>query len=586
MFNVYPLQAEKNEWMLTPKGSLVKSNAKKTHNDMDDDLVTDYQPAESYIFSNDKEMTIDKDFAKDIVYGLEYHKYEEGKSKDIPKELTFDRFLNKKENTIAEIVGNISKTYRVMDDRVHLTNPFIRRANDLNKETRSKPVEIAVGLNELLKPDTSNNPEYAQNVNQQEGMQENPEMQQQMMQQQPNMLQVNQQNQPNEMSVDAFKYGGKFVPKASWGNVLSGVASGAGAGMALGPWGAAAGALIGGVGSLIIGGEAKKKALQKQMEIDKLMGDIKQKQDSGYAANNMTTIAKAGIPLPNYRETDYTGIKEQAGSTFDRMLKDNAARRSGTENLILGANNSALRAYAGTGATSDQIANLANNGQVIDSINKNAQYYDERNDKTLLDRMQYINPFIQKELDDNQRFFNTREDQKYGRTMNTVGELGANYQDYNGKNIQRELDTYAMRESADRANAQETQNTMGQFNNTLTGIGSAYQGYQNAQLMKQLYGNKTVPGTLPSSTVIPSGSSIPSGTSNLPSGLLPDIKIPSINLQTPSFGIHPPGSQTGVSISNVGVIPTGQMHPSGLPIFKDALGRSFITDSSGNRKYI
>ena len=66
--NIFPLQAEKGEWLLTPEGSLVKTNAKQTHKNMDEELVTDYQPAESYIFSNDKEMVINKDFAKDIKY--------------------------------------------------------------------------------------------------------------------------------------------------------------------------------------------------------------------------------------------------------------------------------------------------------------------------------------------------------------------------------------------------------------------------------------------------------------------------------------------------------------------------------------
>jgi hypothetical protein len=571
--NIFPLQAEKGEWLLTPEGSLVKTNAKQTHKNMDEELVTDYQPAESYIFSNDKEMVINKDFAKDIKYGLEYHKYEEGKSKDIPKELSFDKFLNKKENTIAEIVGNIAKTYRVMDDRAHLDNPFIRRANEFNKETREKPIQIAIGLNELLKPEDANTmqQQVAQNQMDQQGMDQQVPNQQVTNQQVPNQQMFNPQmmQNPNQMSVDSFKYGGKFVPKAQWGDALSGAASGAAAGTMIAPGiGTIIGGLVGGVGSYFISDSKKRKLAKEQAKQDALFNDIKKKNDNAFMMGNLSTLGKIAMPVPDYAKTDYTGIVEGATSEYDRILKSMDSRRSGSADVLAGANNSGIRALVQSGANPTQIANAMNNGQFIDSVNKNAQYYDQYEDQMRLGKLQYTNPFIKEQMDKNLAIDNNRKDMIYSKNMNGLNEFNSNYQNNITKDNQLTIDRYTADQALALANAAEKENSLGRFNNTLTSIGGAYQSYTNNKVMNDVY-----------KSYMKDGATTQSRTSTDPLGIISNKTIPGIDLQMPEINLQQ-GTQSLIAQnpSSAGVIPTGKKTNSGQIIFKDHLGRQFIVD--------
>ena len=583
--NIFPLQAEKGEWLLTPEGSLVKTNAKQTHKNMDEELVTDYQPAESYIFSNDKEMVINKDFAKDIKYGLEYHKYEEGKSKDIPKELSFDKFLNKKENTIAEIVGNIAKTYRVMDDRAHLDNPFIRRANEFNKETREKPIQIAIGLNELLKPEDANTmqQQIAQNqMNQQD-------IDQQVTNQQvPNQQMFNPQmmQNPNQMSVDSFKYGGKFVPKAQWGDALSGAASGAAAGTMIAPGiGTIIGGLVGGIGSYFISDSKKKKLAKEQAKQDALFNDIKKKNDNAFMMDNLSTLGKIAMPVPDYAKTDYTGIVEGATSEYDRILKSMDSRRSGSTDVLAGANNSGIRALVQSGANSTQIANAMNNGQFIDSVNKNAQYYDQYEDQMRLGKLQYTNPFIKEQMDKNLAIDNNRKDMIYSKNMNGLNEFNSNYQNNITKDNQLTIDRYTADQALVLANAAEKENSLGKFNNTLTSIGGAYQSYTNNKVMNDVYKSYMKDGaTTQSRTSTDAPTSNPFNTSSSPFGLydkISNIKFPNAGIQTPELSFQLDSKNTTNLIqgpSSDGVVSTGKKTNSGQIIFKDHMLRQFIVD--------
>jgi hypothetical protein len=583
--NIFPLQAEKGEWLLTPEGSLVKTNAKQIHKNMDDDLVTDYQPAESYIFSNDKEMVINKDFAKDIKYGLEYHKYEEGKSKDIPKELSFDKFLNKKENTIAEIVSNIAKTYRVMDDRAHLNNPFIRRANEFNKQTREKPIQIAIGLNELLKPEDANTmqQQIAENQQNQGGIQEDIE---QSMSENQQMFNLQMMQNPNQMSVDAFKYGGKFVPKAQWGDALSGAASGAAAGTMIAPGiGTIIGGLVGGIGNYFISDSKKRKLAKEQAKQDALFNDIKKRNDNAFMMGNLSTLGKIGMPVPNYAKTDYTGMIESAGSEYDRIIKSMDSRRTGSADVLAGANNTGIRALAMSGANPTQIANALNNGQYIDSVNKNAQYYDQYEDQMRLGKLQYTNPFIKEQMDKNLNIDNTKKDMIYGKYMNGLNEFNSNYQNDISKQNQLDVDKHTADQALALANATEKENSLGRFNNTLTSIGGAYQGFQNNKVMNDVYKSYMKDGATTQSRTSSTDAltSNPFNTSNSPFGLydkISNIKFPNAGIQTPelSFQLNSNNPTNLKQDSSFGVTPTGKKTNSGQIIFKDHLGRQFIVD--------
>ncbi|MCA9748805.1 MAG: hypothetical protein KC414_06845, partial [Romboutsia sp.] len=237
--NLAPSQLEVNEWILTPDGALVKSNAKKLHKDMDKSDITDYLPfdeeQQSYIFSNDPKMKIKKSLVEGDKgsYGLEYFEYIEGKNNKPPKFISYDQFFTGKENTPAELIKNIAKKYPIYDKFTHIDNPFILNANELNKENRAKPIAITMQLNDLMKPDDDENPYQLESIS------------------------TGSEEESN--NVDQYKWGGKQkIPQYQWGSAVNGLTSGLGAGAAFGPVGMGVGALIGGVSGLIGGNKAKK----------------------------------------------------------------------------------------------------------------------------------------------------------------------------------------------------------------------------------------------------------------------------------------------------------------------------------------
>ena len=153
-----PIQTEKDETILLPNGNLVKVKADKLHKNMKRDKVTDYVPNNSYIFSNDKSMKIDKSSTvrgiklEDISMGDNIYQYSENELTKGSKEVLFtDLFKKDKALTPAELSVRIKDKFKLIDHQDY----FVDRANMENKQQRMQYFDVLRSLNELKKPQES-----------------------------------------------------------------------------------------------------------------------------------------------------------------------------------------------------------------------------------------------------------------------------------------------------------------------------------------------------------------------------------------------------------------------------------------------
>ncbi len=557
-FPLKPLQAEINEWIFTPDGSLVKSNAKKKHSQMDGDIKTDIAPTESYVFSNDPTMTISKEDAKNIIYGSEYFNYVEGKNGKLPKDLSFDKFVSGNKSTVAEIAKNIAKTYKVLDDEIHIDNPFVRRANEFNKETRQKPIQIAIQINEHLRPKTEE--ELYQQASGQVAQPQQESMQQ------------------SESQTPQYKYGGyhrALEQYQSGGEILSGVGSGAAAGSFLGLPGVIGGALIGGIGSLITGSSSRKKAKQAEAERLAMIAKLKENNEKSYMGLNAATFAKAATPLPKY---DYLNLDENidlVNNSYDSIINRKDSDYQSALNLGNAAQTSALRALTAAGASPDeinaQLAGLRASG--ISTLNQMSQGINDKFDNLTLAKARELGDIKRTIAGDTQQGRNITANNRYNRNQNVIGEFGNNYQTSLNDDENLIIQDYSTKEALRRGSAAESAQAQGAFQNGLLSVGSAGAGYKSAlqdtelfnlnkQYMNNLISGRTVqPATITPRTITP--------TSTLPN----TIKQPSIALPTPDGSYINPFTQTPGESVNRGT----QEYYNGLPVY---------IDSRTNRKYV
>lgn len=106
--------------------------------------------------------------------------------------------------------------------------------------------------------------------------------------------------------LDQTKFG-----KSAGGSALSGAASGAAAGSALGPWGMAAGALIGGVGGLLKAKKAKEEETAQELENNFRKNSLLASNLPGQPTY-VPTFAKGGF-LTNLL---YNAINDQDNTTY------------------------------------------------------------------------------------------------------------------------------------------------------------------------------------------------------------------------------------------------------------------------------
>jgi hypothetical protein len=463
---IAPLQAEKDEWIFTPQGHLVKSAATKKHNKMDSSEFTDTLPSNSYIFSNDPKMKLSKKDFEDAPIGMTLAHYQEGQKSKVPKPINFSKFFkSSKQATPAQLAKNISNTYKVLTDKDHKYNPFISRANKLNKESREKAVMFTMMANEMKKAEVA-----------------------------PEAQVMNSPQQP----VQQFKYGGS-VPKYQWGDIFGGAASGAGAGAAFGPIGAGIGAFVGGLGSWLTGSAKDKEIAKREMERKAMIAKMQGINDDSFSANNFASFAKRAVPLPKYSYLDLSSPINRVNSTYNRLMSNRDSRTSGAINRAGAYGNTMVRNLATSGLSPVQLQNVANNAMAtgINNMNATSNEMDRYYDTLSREKMNQLNQYDSTLAQDTQRGENLTSDRRYNANMNFVGELGNNYQTKLGKDSQLLLDDYNTKMGLQIAGAKEKADSVGRFQNTLTTAGNTYSNIRNANAYENYLAGLTNPYTEP-----------------------------------------------------------------------------------------
>ncbi len=471
-YNLGPLQAEKEEYILTPDGNLVKTNATKLHKDQKPTDKSDWLPDNSYIFSNDPTMLVKKKNAEGIVYGKEYFNYIEGKNPKPPKELKYSDFINGEESTTATIVKNISKKFPVLDSEQHKDNPFILKANNLNKQSRDKLFQIAIALNEGLRMKNGESPTLKSNTDSE-----------------PLVNKSEIEEQPQEQGI--FKYGGYHnVIKnyQSGGQVLSGIGSGAAAGTPFGPWGTGIGAVVGGVGSLIVGSEQRRKAQREQAERAAYINKIRENNANIANAQNFGTFAKAAVPLPKYEFLNLDKVIDRNENLQRRTDISEYGRRQLPISQAKSMQKVGVDALAASGADSTQVGNylVRSNANALNNINNASMQQDSYYDtlrRATSDKLDGID----RELEgDNQKGVMYNDNNRYTKAQQVAGEFTNNAIDKSNNANNLETLDYQTQKALEYANAEGAANAQAQFSAALTGLGNAKSAYDAKKLQEKL----------------------------------------------------------------------------------------------------
>lgn len=440
------IQTEKNEIAFLPSLEFSKVAATRLHSAMKDDVPTDFFPDGTYIFSDARHMRLKRRDFDDAIIDIDIPEYKEGQNPTQLKIKTFaDKYFTKHTNTPAQIASRIQKVHRVITDKEQTYNPFIQQANRWNKENRIIPVQMLIDISEDIKPVDS-----------------------------PTI--IDKETEKQQMEIKKFKSGGWSKNKyQSFGEVFGGVASGAGAGAMFGPIGAGVGALAGGLGTWIVGSEAKRDALKRQKELENLNAKRRVNLENSNNAAMFTTAAKASVPVSRYHYLDTSNQQSRASSAYDRAALDTDITQKNVMSNVYSPSNTLVRNLSSLGLNPSQSANVVNNtlGNTINSANSLQAGFSADRNKLNLDKMTTLNSYDDITARDRQVGQNLQADKIYSKTTGAINEFGANQQSYLSNKDQLMLDEYEMTTALQSANSTERANKLGLFNNTLSQLGNA-----------------------------------------------------------------------------------------------------------------
>lgn len=440
------IQTEKNEIAFLPTFEFSKVAATKEHSKVKGDVPTDFFPDGTYIFSNAKHMRLKRKDFEDAIVDIDVPEYKEGQNPGELKIKTFaDKYFTKHTNTPAQIAKRIQRVHRVITDKEQKFNPFIQLANTWNKENRIIPVQMLIDVSEDIKPVDS-------------------------------PVMIDKDTEKQQMEIKKFKYGGWTKGKyQSFGEVFGGVASGAGAGAMFGPIGAGVGALVGGLGTWIVGSEAKKEALRRQKELDNFNAKRRVNLDNSRDAAMFTTAAKASVPVSRYHYLDNSNQQSRANTAYDTASLNTDITQRNTMSNIYSPSNTLVRNLSSLGLNPSQSANVVNSaiGNTINSANSLQSSFANEKNRLILDKMNTLNSYDDIISKDRQYGQNLQADKIYSKTTGAINEFGANEQSYLSNKDQLMLDEYEMKTALEGANSAERANKLGFFNNSLSQFGNA-----------------------------------------------------------------------------------------------------------------
>lgn len=142
-------QLEVGEVFATPNVDIIDTNATQKHKDMPKDLVTDILGPQDYVFSSLPNFKITRKQAEELSDKVGGVLYEEGQVKDLPKTYgPIDLFKEGEDEVqLSEYVKRIRDSFKVRPDEKE--DPFVRKTNAGNKESRIPFLEAAAAVNEM-----------------------------------------------------------------------------------------------------------------------------------------------------------------------------------------------------------------------------------------------------------------------------------------------------------------------------------------------------------------------------------------------------------------------------------------------------
>ena len=457
------LQSEKGEWTMLPDGQLVQVAATKKHSQMKDDEVTDDLPDGSYIFSNAKYMKINKKDFVDVIVDAKSAEYKEGETPTAYKEFSFaDKYFSgPNKQTPAEMVKRIQRVHKVINDEEQKYNPFIQKANQLNKENRQEAINIIMEVSESIKPPEDDGVEvYAE----------------------------------SNANPAKFNYGGFVGRKGiktkynrdyqSGGDVFSGAASGASAGATLGSVvplfgtavGAGVGALVGGVGSWLTGRGKKKEEKKRIAEMQAAMQGQRDSLEKQRGMSHLGTAAQIAMPTTKDDVADYTDIVQRSDNAYGRAIGDYTNLRDNADALATKRAMSLNRAVSNSGMSPQQRMLLANQStsNAVDSATNQKFNLSGQVANLRLKQDQATQGYRSRMIDDqvaSDNKYNTDIENKFRTGIDSgINTELANEQGQSDVNYRE----YAQKYGIQNAMATENANAQARFQNSMGRFASAY----------------------------------------------------------------------------------------------------------------
>lgn len=149
-----PIQAEKTdlgkEVLILPSLDIVDSGADKSHDEMEDEDITDVVPESTYVFSSSDDMELDLKEVADTIVGLGISSYTEGGDNYGGYFIKFkDIFGDEGEMTFAEAANKVKSKYKTKDDIGG--DIFTKATNDDNKSSRMPIIQELIMLQEGMR---------------------------------------------------------------------------------------------------------------------------------------------------------------------------------------------------------------------------------------------------------------------------------------------------------------------------------------------------------------------------------------------------------------------------------------------------
>lgn len=497
------IQTEKGEWTLLPSGELVKTAAKESHKTMDEYEVTDVLP-ESYIFSDDKEMKFNKKDFEEVVVQREIPEYRENKTPKKYSEKSFaDLYFYKKKQTPAETIAKIQRKHKVITDEDSKHNPFIQKANQLNKENRAPAIELVIQQSEIKKAELDANDQVEAMLEAEDDFQ-------------PTLYRKGGYTPKFKMPPPKYQYG-DFSDYAS--GIGGGLASGAAAGAAIGSIIPGPGTVIGaGIGALVGGVGTYFTSRKNRRERDKALAELRNMQskqldllNKSRTTGHLTTAAKFLRPVPKGELADYSGEVSRYQNATGRIKR---GYNTSTQNQLAAANaanNSYVREAARAGATPAQIANMSARlqGQSAASTNDFLASRAGALDNVRLQEANYVNTLSKAQQDYNNAILDKYKQDLYNRDVAGINEFGNNEQQFLSQKYNMVGENYRDKQALLSAKAKEGSDRLAKVNNTISELGQAgtsiASSLYDTELLKALEGRKADGLPLPNINLPPKG---------------------------------------------------------------------------------